>query len=93
VKTVVSPSGNINNNNYDNNNGVRPFWITDRRSRPGAETSVDTKRQVSFRLAVNTKVFLWIIKVLYAVLKTCIKPIERLKQEKDLMEAVHAFKP
>lgn len=24
---VVSPSGNINNNNYNNNNGVRPFCI------------------------------------------------------------------
>ena len=22
----VSPSGYINNNNYNNSNGVRPFW-------------------------------------------------------------------
>lgn len=44
AQAVVSPSGNINNNNYDNNNGVRPFCITGSRSRRQAETSKDTKK-------------------------------------------------
>lgn len=29
----VAPSGNINNNNYNNNNGVRPFWWNVRQSK------------------------------------------------------------
>ena len=92
VKTVVCPSGNINNNNYDNNNGVRPFCVkqTDRvGTKPKSEKA--TKNQISFHLVVNTKVFLW-IKKLYAVLKICIKLTRRLKPVKDIIAAVLNFR-
>lgn len=87
-KTVVCPSGNINNNNYNNNNGVRPYSVsTDRKSRQQAEIRKDTKNQMSFHLVVNTKVFLW-IKRLYAVLKICIKLTEKQKPVRDIIAAV-----
>ena len=87
-KTVVCPSGNINNNNYNNNNGVRPFCIkqTERvGSKPKSEK--DTKNQISFHMVVNTKVFLW-IKRLYAVLKIFIKLTEEQKPAKEVITAV-----
>ena len=46
-KTVVSPSGNINNNNYNNNNGVRPFCIMQADgvgSKPKPENKMQKKR-------------------------------------------------
>ena len=88
MKTVVCPSGNINNNNYNNNNGVRPilYQQTERvGSKPKSEK--DTKNQISFHLVVKTKVFLW-IKRLYAVLKICIKLTEVQSWEKEVIAVV-----
>jgi hypothetical protein len=88
----VAPSGNINNNNYDNNNGVRPFCITDSQSRHIAEIRKDTKKCASFRIAVNTKVFNKWIKRLFAIITTCTELIERLNRAKDLIAALHVFR-
>ena len=88
---VVSPSGNINNNSYNNDNGVRPSWITGSRSRQEAETSKDTEKRTTFLLEVNTKVYIW-TKILFVILTTCIKLIKRQKQVKALVAALHAFR-
>ena len=53
--TVVSPSGNINSNNYNNSNGVRPTWITGRQSKRKAEISKDTSKCITFPEWINIK--------------------------------------
>ena len=41
----VSPAGNINNDNYNNdNNGVRPFWNIARQSRQQPKSEHNYKR-------------------------------------------------
>ena len=94
VRTVVAPSGNINNNNYNNSNGVRPFCITQTvrvGSKPKSEK--DTKKCMTFPDRVNTKEFLQWIKMLYAAMKICIRHIEKPRLAKVLMEVVQNFRP
>lgn len=52
---IVSPSGNINNNNYNNENGVRPTWITCRQSKRKAEIRKDTSKCITFPQWTNIK--------------------------------------
>lgn len=67
--TVVSPSGNINSNNYNNSNGVRPTWITGRQSKRKAEISKDTSKCITFPEWINIKEETKWIKILWQVLK------------------------
>lgn len=90
---VVSPGGNINNNNCNNNNGVRPFCIkqADRvGKKPKSEKG--TKRLASFPKWVNTKVFYICTKMLFAILKICIKHINGQNTARSLMGVVQDFK-
>ena len=94
VQTVVSPTGNINNNNYNNSNGVRPFCITQAvrvGSKPKSEK--DTKKCMTFHDRVNTKELLQWTKMLYAATKICIRHIEKPRLAKVLMEVVQNFRP
>ena len=52
----VAPSGNINNDNYNNDNGVRPFWWTVRQSRPcGRNPYTHIKRTHDLSARINRK--------------------------------------
>ena len=52
----VAPSGNINNDNYNNdNNGVRPFWWIARQSRPPPKSMHHIKRTHNLSERINRK--------------------------------------
>ena len=51
----VSPSGNINNNNYNNSNGVRPFWWNVRQSRHQPKSIRHIKRTHDLSERINKK--------------------------------------
>ena len=91
--SVVSPVGDINNRNYNNSNGVRPFCITDSRSRQQAETRErDTKRCMTFPKWVNTKEFMKWTRTLLRILKICTALIKKRNLVKVIMEVVQDFK-
>lgn len=93
VKTVVLPSGNINNNNCNNSNGVRPFCVK-QAVRVGIKpkSAKDTKKQMTFPKRINTKEFLLWIKILYAIFKIYTKHTEKRNLVRNLIEVVQDFK-
>jgi hypothetical protein len=93
VKTVVLPSGNINNNNCNNSNGVRPFCVK-QAVRVGIKpkSAKDTKKQMTFPKRINTKEFLLWIKILYAIFKIYTKHTKKRNLARNLMEVVRDFK-
>ncbi len=91
---VVSPQGNINRNNSNNNNGVRPFCIK-QTVRVGIKpkSGKDTKRYAAFRIAVNTKEFwLWMLRVLSRIFLICTGHLKMPKVVRVLMEVVRGFR-
>ena len=89
--TVVSPSGNINSNNYNNSNGVRPTWITGRQSKRKAEISKDTSKCITFPEWINIKEQKQWIKKLLQILRIYIVLTRRLKAVKNLTQALQGF--
>lgn len=87
---VVSPSGNINNNNYNNSNGVRPFCIADSKSRHEAEIREDTKRKQTSLLEANIKEYQW-IGILLQITTICIGLIGKLNLARNLIAALQNF--
>ena len=54
--SCVAPSGNINNDNYNNdNNGVRPFWWIARQSRQQSKSMHHIKRTHNLSARINRK--------------------------------------
>ena len=51
----VSPHGNINNNNYNNSNGVRPYWWKVRQSRHKPKSTRHIKRTHNLSERINKK--------------------------------------
>lgn len=91
-KTVVSPHGNINNNNYNNNNGVRPFCIIQAvrvGNKPKSEQ--DTKKHMTLPKWLNTKEFFLWIKTLFVILKIYIVLIEKLNPVKVLIAVAQSL--
>lgn len=56
IKVCVSPNGNINNNNYNNENGVRPYRYKVRQSRQEPKSVRHIKRTHDLPIKVNKKV-------------------------------------
>ena len=55
IKVCVSPNGNINNDNYNNNNGVRPYRYKVRQSRQQPKSVHHIKRTHNLPVKVNKK--------------------------------------
>ena len=51
----VAPSGYINNNHYNNENGVRPYWYKARQSRHQPKSMHSTKRTHDPSERINKK--------------------------------------
>lgn len=51
----VAPAGNINNDNYNNDNGVRPFWWKARQSRQQPKSMHHIKRTHNLSERINRK--------------------------------------
>lgn len=87
---VVAPDGNINNNNCNNNNGVRPFCIKQADgvgNKPKPDK--DTKNHMTIPKRVNTKeCLIWIVKISYVILTTYIRHIGVLNLAKLITEVV-----
>lgn len=90
ILAVVAPDGNINNNNCNNNNGVRPFCIKQADgvgNKPKPDK--DTKNRMTIPKRVNTKeCLIWIVKVSYVILTTYIRHIGVLNLAKLITEVV-----
>lgn len=89
--TVVSPSGNINNNNCNNSNGVRPTCITGRQSKRKAEISKDTSKCITFPEWINIKEQKQWINKLLQILRIYIVLTRRLKAVKNLTQELQGF--
>ena len=51
----VSPAGNINNDNYNNDNGVRPYWWNVRQSRQKPKSIRHIKRTRNLSERINNE--------------------------------------
>ena len=72
---------------------VRPFCITDSRSRHQAETEKEIQKDVRpSRKWVNIKELWKWTRILLRILKICIALIEKRNLEKAIMEVVQDFK-
>lgn len=89
--TIVSPSGYINNNNYNNENGVRPTWITCRQSKRKAEIRKDTSKCITFPQWTNIKEQNKWIKKLLQILRIYIVLTKRLRAVKNLIQVLQDF--